>query len=142
MKNDGATAWPIKELRINGEKLMDSKPDIVPRTRAYALSIINLYRELEKDSVGKILGKQLLRSGTSVGANIHEAQGGQSKADFVSKVSIAYKEALESEFWLRLVREDKCIRANGLSKILDETNQLIKILSSILLSSKRNLEKQ
>mgnify|MGYP001586359199 CR=1 FL=1 len=121
---------------------MGNKPDIVQRTRAYALSIISLYRELEKDNAGRILGKQLLRSGTSVGANVHEAQGGQSKADFISKISIAYKEALESEFWLRLVQEDGCMQANGISKILDETSQLIKILSSILLSSKSTMKNE
>ena len=58
-----------------------TKPDIVERSVAYALRIIKLYRELDKDAVGRVLGKQLLRSGTSIGANIHEAQGGQSKAD-------------------------------------------------------------
>ncbi len=71
------------------------KADIVERSITYSLRIIRLYRELEKDSVGRVLGKQLLRSGTSIGANVHEAQGAQSKADFIAKMSIAHKEAYE-----------------------------------------------
>ena len=81
------------------------KKDILERTVNYSLSIVELYRELEKDSVGRVLGKQLLRSSTTIGANVHEAQGGQSKADFIAKMSIAHKEALESSYWLRLIQE-------------------------------------
>ena len=78
------------------------KEDIVERSGAYSLRIIKLFQEVEKKSVGKILGKQLLRSGTSIGANVHEAQGAQSKADFIAKMSIAHKEAKECVYWLRL----------------------------------------
>jgi len=106
------------------------KKDILERTVNYSLSIVELYRELEKDSVGRILGKQLLRSGTAVGANVHEAQGGQSKADFIAKMSIAHKEALESAYWLRLIQETELISANRISDLSRETDQLIKILSS------------
>jgi four helix bundle protein len=112
--------------------------DIGERCVAYALRIIRLYRELDKDSVGRILGRQLLRSGTSIGANLHEAQGGQSKADFIAKVSVAHKEALESAYWLRLIREGEILPAARIGQISDETDQLIKILSSILLSAKQN----
>ena len=79
---------------------MVEKPDIAKRTKGFSARIIRLFRELEKDSVGRILGKQLLRSGTSIGANVHEAQGGQSRADFISKISMAYKEARETDYWL------------------------------------------
>ena len=91
---------------------------------------------MEKDSVGRIFGKQLLRSGTAVGANVHEAQGGQSKADFIAKMSIAHKEALESSYWLRLIQETELISANRISDLSRETDQLIKILSAILLTAK------
>ncbi len=118
-----------------------AKPDIVERSFSYALRIIKLYRELEKDNIGRVLGRQLLRSGTSIGANIHEAQGGQSKADFIAKVSIAHKEARETAYWLRLLQEAELIPAHRLTDLSEETEQLIKILSSIVLTAKQTLKK-
>ena len=118
-------------------KNQDNKADIVERSVAYSLRIIKLYRELENDSVGRILGKQLIRSGTSIGANVHEAQGGQSRADFVAKMSIAHKEARESSYWLRVIKESQLFPKNKLQDLTDETEQLIKILSSILITSKK-----
>jgi four helix bundle protein len=117
--------------------MRSAQPDILERSIAYSLRIIKLYKELEKDSVGRIIGRQLLRSGTSIGANIHEAQGGQSKADFIAKLSIAHKEARESAYWLRLIREAELISASRIQDLIDETEQLIKILSAILLSTKQ-----
>ena len=110
--------------------------DIAERTVAYSLRLIALYRALEKDGVGRILGRQLLRSGTSVGANVHEAQGGQSRPDFIAKMSIAYKEVRESAYWLRLIAEAQLVPPEALHELADETDQLTRILSSILLSSK------
>ena len=117
--------------------MRSEKPDILERSIAYSLQIINLHRMLEKDNVGRVLGRQLLRSGTSIGANIHEAQGGQSKADLIAKLSIAYKGAHEAAYWLRLIREAALTPAECLGDAIDETNQLIKILSSILLHTKQ-----
>jgi four helix bundle protein len=118
-------------------KLKNKKIDIIERTVAYSLRIVKLYRELEKDSVGRILGKQVLRSGTSIGANIHEAQGGQSKADFIAKVSVAYKEARETAYWLRIIKEAEIITPSRLMNLADETEQIIKVLGSILLTAKQ-----
>jgi four helix bundle protein len=115
----------------------NDKLDIAERSVAYSLRIIKLYRELDNDSTGRILGKQLLRSGTSIGANIHEAQGAQSTADFISKMSIAHKEARESAYWLRLLQDSGLISTDRLADLYDETDQLVKILSSILLTSKK-----
>ena len=112
---------------------------ISERTVAYSLRIIKLYRQLIKDEVGRIVGKQLLRSGTSIGANVHEAQGGQSRADFISKISIAYKEALETDYWLRLLQEEDFPWKETIVELREETKQLIKILSSILLTAKERL---
>jgi len=120
---------------------LSNKKDILERTVNYSVSLVRLYRELEKDSVGRVLGKQLLSSGTAIGANVHEAQGGQSKADFIAKMSIAHKEVRESAYWLRLIQETELISANRLSDVSHETGQLIKILSSILLTSKQGNEK-
>ncbi len=113
-----------------------TKMDILERAVDYSLRIVKLYRELEKDSVGRVLGKQLLRSGTAIGANVDEAKGGQSKADFIAKISIAHKEAHESAYWLRLIQEADLISASRISDLFDETGQYVKILSSILLTSK------
>ena len=113
--------------------------DLLERTINYSLRLIKLYQELKRDEAGRILGKQLLRSGTSIGANLHEAQGGQSKADFISKISIAYKEARETLYWLLLIEKSSLFQGFVLGSLIDETEQLIKIFCSIILSSKQNL---
>jgi len=112
------------------------KPGIVERTLSFSLSIVRLCRELEKDSIGRILGRQLLRAGTSIGANVHEAQGGQSKADFIAKMSVTHKEALETAYWLRLIKQTDLIVGERLSDLVNETDQLVKIISKILITSK------
>ena len=130
------------KLRVKNEELRVKKMDILERTVDYSPRIVKLYRELEKDSIGRVLGKQLLRSGTAIGANAHEAQGGQSKADFIAKMSIAQKEARESAYWLRLIQEGNLISFSRISDLLEETGQLIKILPSILISSKEGKGKK
>lgn len=109
---------------------------ITERTVAFSLRVIRLYRELETDGAGRILGRQLLRCGTSVGANVHEAQAGQSKADFIAKMSVAHKEALEVAYWLRLVKESGLVSPERLAPLEDEAQQLGRIIASILLSAK------
>ncbi len=116
------------------------KPDIAEKSVNYALRVIQLHRELEKSSAGRVLGKQLIRSGTSVGANIQEAQAAQSKADFIAKMSIAHKEARETAYWLRLIRQSELIPLSCLDSLEDETVEIVKIISSILLTSKQNLK--
>ena len=116
--------------------------DITERTTTYSLRIIKLYRYIQNDSVGRILGKQLLRSGTSVGANVHEAQGAQSRADFIAKMSIAHKEIIETGYWLRLLAEANIVPEERISMLRDETSQLTKILSTILINSKKNLPRK
>ena len=111
---------------------------IVERSVSYSLRIIKLYEAVGKNRAGKILGKQLLRSGTSIGANIHEAQAAQSKADFIAKMSIVHKEARESAYWLRIFKESQIVSASSIAELTDETEQLVKILSAILISSKKN----
>ena len=117
------------------------KQDITDRTIAFSLRIIKLFRELDKDSVGKVIGKQLLRSATSIGANVHEAQGAQSKADFIAKMSIAHKEAYETSYWICLVQEAELIAPSRLHDLTDETDQIVRILSSILITSKQKNQK-
>jgi len=116
--------------------MTDISSKITERSIAYSLKIIELYRELEKDNVGRIIGKQLLRSGTSIGANVHEAQGGQSKADFIAKISIAHKEAYETAYWLKVINGAGLLPRDYLSWFRNETEQIVKILSSILITTK------
>jgi len=106
------------------------------RSFAFALAIIRLYRRLlERHEYA--LSKQLLRSGTSIGANVEEALAGQSRADFHAKMSIAYKEARETRYWLRLLQESGLVDFD-LSNELKEINEIILILTSIVKSTHEN----
>ncbi|HFB52138.1 MAG TPA: four helix bundle protein [Anaerolineae bacterium] len=112
--------------------------EICNRTRAYALRIIRLYQSLRKDEVGRVLGRQLLRSGTSIGANVEEAQAGQSPADFVAKMSIALKEARETRYWLLLLHDAEIFSSKLLLPLLAETEEIIKVLYTIIRNTKQN----
>ena len=113
---------------------------IQERTFSFALQIIQFCSILEHSGgVTRTLGQQILRSGTSIGANIEEGQGGQSKADFISKYSIARKEARETRYWLRLLIASKLVPTMPAAKLLQETEETIKILTTIILKSKQNL---
>lgn len=115
--------------------------DITERTFNFALRIIKLCRflskkyELDKD----VLSRQLIRSGTSIGANVEEAQAGQSKADFISKIAIALKEARETNYWLRLIEASEMVNAENLREIKKESEEIKKILAAIIVSSKKQL---
>ena len=103
----------------------------------FALKIIGLYRKLCKANEF-VLSKQLLRSGTSIGANVEEGQAAQSRADFVSKMSIASKEARETCYWLRLLRDSGLIGSLEADSLLSESESIINILTSIVKTSSQN----
>lgn len=108
-------------------------PDICERTFQFGVRIVRLCRELDgTPGVSRTLAGQLLRSGTSAGANVEEAQAGQSKPDFLSKLSIACKEARETHYWLRLLAATDIVPAQRLQTLQDEANQLIAILTTII----------
>lgn len=112
--------------------------EITERTFEFAVRIVKLCQVLdEKPGVGRTLGKQLLRSGTSIGANVEEARAGQSKADFISKNAIALKEARETHYWLRLLIATDILPQEKLSKLLTEAEELKKILGAIVVASKK-----
>ncbi len=113
-----------------------SHEGIAERTVSFALRVVRLFRELERDGAGRVLGRQVLRCGTSIGANVHEAQAAQSKADFIAKISVAHKEAEETAYRLRLVREAGLAPARRLAHLEDETQQIARVLAAILLSAK------
>src|SRR5436309_13761350 len=112
---------------------METKPqDLKIRTKAYALRIIRIYSALPKpDAVAQVLGKQVLRSGTSLGANYREASRGRSKAEFISKIGDCLKEIEETEYWLELLVDSGCVSAVKMADLLDETRQLIAIFTTI-----------
>ena len=86
------------------------------------------------------LERYIMRSGTSIGANVEEGQGSQSRADFVAKYSIACKEARETNYWLRLLAVSEMVPESKLKDLLDESHQLIAILTSIIKSTRKNME--
>ncbi len=109
---------------------------ILEKSYNFALRIIKLYMHLRKQKVEQALLIQLLKSGTSIGANIEEAIGAQSKSDFIHKVSVAYKESRETSYWLKLFKDSEIIEPKLSESFLSESEELKKILSSILKTSK------
>lgn len=111
------------------------KTDLKKRAYIYALDIIAFLDTLDKkDYIVQIIAKQLLRSATSIGANIIEAQAGSSKKDFTNFFSYALKSANESKFWLGLLRDSKKANKDGVNNLLQETNELANILGSSILT--------
>ena len=111
--------------------------DIEKRTFDFSIRIVKLCQHLEeRQGVSRTLGRQLLRAGTSIGANVEEAQAGQSKPDFISKYAIALKEARETLYWLRLITATKVLPAERLSELQTEAEELVRIIASIIVSAK------
>jgi four helix bundle protein len=102
----------------------------------FSIKIVEVYKHLKEEKREFILSKQLLRSGTSIGANVEEAIGGQSKKDFIAKISISYKEARETKYWIRLLTATDFLEKHTSEELLAKVDELCKILSSILISSK------
>jgi len=115
-----------------------SENTVMNKAYTFALRIIKLYRFLidEKEFV---LSKQILRSGTAIGALIKEAEHAQSKADFLNKMNIALKEANETEYWLMLLKDSGYIEESGFQSIHQDIVEVIKLLASIVKSSKESL---
>ncbi len=106
---------------------------------AFAVRIVNLYGVLCKEKKEFVLSKQLLRSGTAIGALVREAEQAESKADFVHKLAIALKEANETEYWLELLHETHYLEPDAFSAIHRDAVELLKLLTSIINSSKRGM---
>ena len=115
---------------------MKSENLIVDNSKAFAVRIVNLYKYLCSEKKEYVLSKQLLRSGTSIGANVKEAIRGQSREDFVHKLSISLKEASESEYWLELLHETDYITQAQFESIIADCRELIRVLSSIIKTTK------
>jgi len=113
---------------------------ILDKSFEFAIRVVKLYKHLCDEKKEYVLSKQLLRSGTSIGANINEAQAGQSKKDFIAKMSIASKEARESKYWIDLLiktdylnKDDKHVQT-----LVNDIDEIVKLLTSIVKSSQGN----
>jgi four helix bundle protein len=116
---------------------MNDEVDLPARTKQFAQRIIRLYVALPKsNTVAQVLGKQVLRSGTSVGANYREAHRARSKAEFISKIGDVLKEADETLYWLELLLEENVLPAKRLQPLTAEANELVAIFTAIAKRSK------
>ena len=109
------------------------------KSKSFALRIIRLYKYLCEVKREYVLSKQMLRSGTSIGANVAEAFFGQSEADFVSKLSIAQKETSETMYWLELLHESEYLQQNEFDSIFRDAEELMKLLTSSIKTMKHKL---
>ncbi|NDV43162.1 four helix bundle protein [Flagellimonas sediminis] len=116
---------------------MQAENPLLKKSYDFALKIIKLYKSIIHANKEYILSKQLLRSGTSIGANISEANGAISNADFSAKISIAYKESLEVKYWLSLLKDSEYISKEIAHKLMVDADELSKIMFSILKTTKR-----
>ena len=111
---------------------------IQQKTYDFALQIINTSKQMQLNKEF-VLSRQLLKSGTSIGANVEEAIGGQSRKDFLSKISIAYKEARETKFWLRLLRDSNSMDSANSDELLYQVEEILRIIGSIQRTTKSKL---
>ena len=111
---------------------------ILQKSKAFALRIIKLSQYLNDEKKEYVLSRQVLKSGTSIGANVKEAVRAQSTADFLSKMQIALKEASETEYWLELLTESEYITGNAADSVLQDCREIIRIITSIVRTTKEN----
>ena len=120
---------------------MKTRNEIVIRSKEFAVRIIKLARFLEKQK-DFALANQIIRSGTSIGANVHEAQSSDTKKDFAYKMNIALKEARETEYWIDILIESEIVTKSRLSEMKSEVEELIKMLISIIKTTRNNLKEK
>lgn len=114
---------------------------VVEKSYDFSVRIAKLYRFLCEKKKENILSRQVLRSGTSIGANVEEAIGGVSRKDFLNKLSIAYKEARETNYWLRILRDVEYLNQNMFDSLIKDCDEVTRIIFSIIRTSKNNDEK-
>lgn len=115
---------------------LDKADELKQRTKAFAIRIVNLFRALPRSPDAQTLGKQLLRSGTSVAANYRAVCRARSKAEFIAKMGIVVEEADETVFWLEMLGETGIVRPQRTQDLLKEANELVKIFGAPLRTSK------
>ena len=123
--------------RHESEKAHNMKDSILlTKSKAFALRVVRLYKYL-RDRKESVIAKQMLRSGTSIGANIAESRYAQSKSDFAAKLQIALKEAAETQYWLELLRDAELVKSDkAFTSLCDDCTELIKLLTSSVKTAK------
>jgi len=119
--------------------MMKKNNIIVEKTYAFAIRIVNGYKFLCSEKKEFVLSKQLLKCGTSIGANVEEAIGGQSEKDFNSKMTVAYKEARETHYWTRLLRDTEFLDKKIAESLLSDNEEILKLIGSILKTMKSKI---
>ena len=117
---------------------MERQNPIVEKSFQFSVRIVNLYKHLVKEHKEYVLSKQLLRSGTSIGASIRESEFAQSNADFINKLSISLKEANETDYWLNLLKDSDYIDSNAFNSMEIDCGELIALLVSSIKTAKNN----
>ena len=112
---------------------------VLEKSYALALRMVKLYKYLMEEKKEFVLSKQILRSGTSIGANIEEAMGAQSEKDFLSKISIAYKEARETKYWLKLLNDSEYLEEKQAQSLFQDIEEMLKLLGSIQKTMKQKI---
>lgn len=115
---------------------MEKENVILNKSYDFAVKTVKLYKHLSSEKKEYVLSKQLLKSGTSIGANVEESIGGYSRKDFSAKLGIAYKESRETKYWLRLLKDTDYISEKTFTYMFDKCDQLSKLLYAILKTSK------
>ena len=115
---------------------MKEDNQILADSKAFALRIIRLYRYLQEDKQVRVLSKQILRSGTSIGANVRESKNAASRMDFISKLNIALKEANETEYWLELLHESDILNDSEFDSIYKDCSKIVGTLTKIIKTTK------
>ena len=115
---------------------MKEENPVLVKSYAFSKRVVLLYKQLLKDKQPRSLADQLLRCGTSIGANAEEAVGAFSRRDFAAKCSIAYKEAREAHYWLRLLRDTECLSAKLADSFINDAEELKRILAAIIISTR------
>ncbi|MCC7333040.1 MAG: four helix bundle protein [Flavobacteriales bacterium] len=111
---------------------------IQEKSFAFAIRVVNAYKFLTTEKKEFVLSKQMLRSGTSIGANVEEAIGGQSKADFISKLSIAYKEARETLYWIKLLKATEYLTIEMADSLINDADEICRIIGKIQITMKQS----
>jgi len=114
------------------------KPGIQERSLAFAVRILKLTRAFPRDVAAQVVARQIARSGTSVGSNVEEAQGAQTRKEFARKMNIARSEALETRYWLRVIAEVGIIPRERLETLIQESDELVRILVAIVKKTRKD----
>jgi four helix bundle protein len=127
---------------VNNERAMGKKNIIKDKSFSFALRIVKAYKYLTKEKNEFVLSKQLLRCGTAIGALAREAEYAQSLPDFINKMTVALKEANETEYWLMLLKESEYIDNEVYSSVINDCQELLRLLISTINTSKKKLNKK